>query len=302
MAIVRSLYNRSPLFRTIANPLRQIRRRFSRARQKAMLRDYKHFLGLLAEDPVLYIHEFGGKFVVGRESSILHKMITHGSYELCLSRLLPKLVNPNQDAIDVGANLGFYSVLLANLVRDRNVLAFEPVEEALSRLQKNLLLNGVSHKVAICPMIASNSPGRVDMKIVVGQEEYSTVGMMEHQNVATSAYVSRSVECTTLDREVSSRNLHPGFIKIDAEGSEHLVLEGSIETLRKHRPVILSELSSHLLSTNGSSAESICKLLASVGYVAIDPIQPLSNFYARDYGDALFVPNERRESIIKAII
>lgn len=301
MALVRSLYSQSPLFRTLVNPLRQMRRRLARMRQKSMLNRFEPFLDMLAEDPVLYVDEFGGNFVIGRKSSILHKMITHGSYELCLSRLLSRLVNPAQDAIDVGANLGFYSVLLANLIADRTVLAFEPVPEAIVRLRKNLVLNNASDKVAICPMIASNSSGRIDMKVVVGQEEYSTVGMMEHQNVVASVYEKRSVECTTLDLQVASRSLNPGFIKIDAEGSEHMVLEGSMETLRKHRPIILSELSAHMLSSNGSSAEGVLSLLDSVGYAVVDPIQPLSDFFARDYGDALFVPKERRLSVINAI-
>ena len=150
-------------------------------------------------------------------------------------------------------------------------------------------------------MIASNSPGWIDMKVVVGQEEYSTVGLMEHQNVVSVAYDSRSVECTTLDLQVAAEQIDPGFIKIDAEGSEHLVLEGGLETLRNYRPIILSEISDHLLQKNGSSAKSILRLLDSVSYSVLDPIHPKLNFFARDYGDALFIPNERRDSIIDTI-
>lgn len=298
---LRQIYNASPIARAILSPARKLNRKLGRKNRLSKMDDFRAFVAMLCDDPVLRIDEFQGKFVVGRDSSILEKLMVYGSYELPISTLIPKLVDSNRDTIDVGANIGFYSVLFASLTKNRRVLAFEPVSEAIERLRFNLGLNNATERVLVVPKIASNAIGMVEMKVVVGQEEYSTIGSMEHPNAISSEYVAREIQCVTIDIEVEASGIDPGFMKIDAEGSEHLVLEGALNTLKTRRPIILAEISDHLLKKNGSSAQAIIDLLKDVQYVALDPFHPTTNFFARDFGDALFVPEELRLEVTKQI-
>jgi len=256
---------------------------------------------MLAEDPVLEVNEFQGRFRIGRQSSILEKLFDDGNYELSLSTLLPHIVDPHRDAIDVGANLGFYSVLLAKLLPNRRVLAFEPIAEAIDRLEHNLKLNDVTDRVIVCPSIASGASGNLEMKVVIGQEEYSTVGQMHHPRVKETDFTLRNVACTTVDSQVQANNLDPAFIKIDAEGSEFEVLNGCLVTLEKFRPVIMSEFSRELLEANGASTNDVIELVTKLDYVAVDPSHPKELFYSKDYGDVFLVPNELHKKFVDSI-
>ena len=66
----------------------------------------------------------------------------------------------------------------------------------------------------------------------------------------------------TVDNLVREYNLNPGFIKIDAEGAECLVFSGALGTIKKYKPVIISELSESLLANFGETSETIFKFLS----------------------------------------
>jgi hypothetical protein len=69
-----------------------------------------------------------------------------------------------------------------------------------------------------------------------------------------------------VDNLVERYRLHPGFIKIDTEGAELLVLRGALKTLQQEHPVILFELSDRLLASLNSSSEQVIVLLRECGY------------------------------------
>ena len=301
MNILRQHYNRHGWIRNLLSPVRDLRTQYLRTQRKTRAVAFQHFISMLAEDPVLVVNEFQGRFRIGRQSSILEKLFDDGNYELPLSTLVPRLVDPQRDAIDVGANLGFYSVLLAKLLPNRRVLAFEPIAEAIARLEYNLNLNDVRDQVIVCPNIASGAPGNLEMKVVVGQEEYSTVGQMHHPRVKETDFTVRNVACTTIDSQVQANNLDPAFIKIDAEGSEFEVLNGCLATLEKFRPVIMSEFSHELLEANGASTNDIIELVTKLDYVAVDPSHPKEMFFSKDYGDVFLIPKEQHKAFVESI-
>ena len=71
---------------------------------------------LLIEDPVFRVPEFRGEFSIVKESDLLIRLLGDGEYEPILVKRLQEHVNVKRDAIDVGANVGFYSVLLARML------------------------------------------------------------------------------------------------------------------------------------------------------------------------------------------
>jgi len=132
--------------------------------------------------------------------------------------------------------------------------------------------------------------GELEIRTIPGKEEYSSLGVMKHPSIAQNDFTSYQVPSERLDHLVEQYGLVPGFIKIDVEGVEHLVLEGAKITLEKYRPVILSEVSELLLSNNGSSAKQVIDFIKSYNYQIIDPLAPDKELSHQHCGDILCIP------------
>ncbi len=246
---------------------------------------------LLVEDPVIRLDEFDGVFSLDRHSDLFSRVVTRRTYEPELVAVCARHLDRDRDVIDVGANIGFYSVLFAcNLAHGRRVIAVEPTRNALRRLRRNLELNGVTDRVTVVEGVISSQSGKVEIKTIRGREEYSSIGRLEHPSVAGEEWVTEPVTATTLDALVATTGLDPGFLKVDVEGVEHLVFDGARDVLSRYRPVILSELSDPLLRANGSSARQVIEQIARCGYEVLDPVDPAVPAGTREYGDILCLP------------
>ncbi|MEO8659272.1 MAG: FkbM family methyltransferase [Bryobacteraceae bacterium] len=150
---------------------------------------------------------------------------------------------------DVGANVGFYTLLFAELVGSTGrVFAFEPLDRNVDRLRQHVKINGYSN-VQIFPSALGNFVGEVAFDPGPGAS-------MGHVAAAGSI----NVPCTTPDTLIAACEAEPpDVIKIDVEGAEVDVLRGARQLL-KSRPAIF-------LATHGTFAhrQSIELLLAS-GY------------------------------------
>lgn len=287
---LRRLYHRSALVRAVlAGPVAW--RRLRQARENTVVRAITKRLGAsIVGDVVLDLPEFSGQFACSPRSDLFARVVARGYYEPDLVALLRRHLDPQRDFIDVGANIGFYSVLAAKMLPGRRVLAVEPNPEARRRLSENLVRNGVDAAVTVFAGLASDSPGDAELNLIEGMEEYSSMGAIVHAAVAGKVSRRVKVEAETLDRLVARFGLAPGLIKIDVEGAEKLVLDGASETLKRFRPVILSELSPALLGPMGASAAVIIAGLERLGYRVVDAEDPALPPGLRDYGDVLCLP------------
>lgn len=247
---------------------------------------------LLAEDPVLNVAEFEGIFALSPRGHLFRRIIKNAEYEPILTRKCLELLDPHRDVIDVGANIGFHTVLLAKHVDRGRVLAVEPTLNALGRLRRNIALNAVKSKVYVFEGVASNRPGWLEIKSVDGLEEFSSLGAMDHPSIAGAQFVTERVEARTLDQLVTDHGFDCGFIKVDVEGVEHNVFEGALRTLAQQRPVVVSELSDYLLCKNGSSALEVVRFFGALDYVVIDPLHPSEKPGFRQFGDIVCLPRE----------
>lgn len=223
-------------------------------------------------DLVIKISEFKGKFLMDCRSDLFRRVVRDNEYEPKLVQSCLKYLNRNRDVIDIGANVGFYTVLFGKELQCRKILAIEPTKNALFRLHKNILLNNLQISVLVFEGVVSNCSGLLEIHTIAGKEEYSSLGCMDHPSISNNNYETIKVLSSTIDNLVNEYSLDPGFIKIDVEGMEHRVLEGMKNTLLSKRPVILSELSDFLLIRNGSSAKSVIDFIKDYNYDVIDPL------------------------------
>jgi FkbM family methyltransferase len=187
-----------------------------------------------------------------------------GDYERPASELMSALAGQGSTVVDVGANIGFFSLLASQCVGPAGrVIAFEPVPSTCAQLRANLHLNGVGN-VKVYGVALANAGGTVTM-----HEGPSRNKGLSSMRVIDGATETRLVPAAAFD-DLDVGDASIGLIKIDVEGAEQLVLEGMMRTLAKHRPYLIVEVTERFLAAFGHSGRSLCALLEPLGYQAYE--------------------------------
>jgi FkbM family methyltransferase len=205
------------------------------------------------------------------ESSILQCLQAGALFEADVSNVLLKVLRDGDVAVDVGANIGFLTVLSSILVGPTGrVVAFEPDAENLVRLRANLAHNDCQN-VTIIEKAVTNQVGEVEFFINAGNSGGNAIWnigewprYLEMHGTPTRV----AIPATTLDAEWERLALPaPKAIKIDVEGAEQRVLEGARELLARHEPpFIVAELHPFGLEQLGCSQESLRGYIEGLGY------------------------------------
>jgi len=164
-----------------------------------------------------------------------------GTYEPNLRQAAQKWIKPGDVIYDVGANVGYISLLASNLAgRGGHVFAFEALPANIQRLTANISLNNLSNQVTIthAAVTGENTPVTFYMHKsgAMGKAEGSAGRDENYQDSIT-------VDGLTLDHFVfTKKNPAPSLIKLDIEGGEGNALLGAKELLATHTPILLIEL------------------------------------------------------------
>lgn len=162
--------------------------------------------------------------------------------------------------IDIGANTGMYSFLVASINNRNPVIAFEPYNIAYELFEKNLQINMCPH-IELEKIAVSNHNGQVSLFIPIQDH-----GLIETSSSLNSDFKTHherivQIKAVTLDKYIQSR--HPGpiaLIKIDVEGHENEVFTGGYDSIQLFRPVIVYEVLSNF------KKEAIKKIIQEFGY------------------------------------
>lgn len=181
--------------------------------------------------------------------------ILTGEHELMVQEALRRTVAPGMTVFDVGADIGFFSVLSAGLVGPAGrVEAFEPVAASADAVRANAALNGLEN-VSVHRVAVSDHDGSETLLV---QAEHSWSHLLDRAPHA-SADERVSVQLISLDERIAQGVLPaPDVVKIDVEGSEGAVLRGLSRTLRTHPVAVICEL-------HETNAE-VVDVLTNVGY------------------------------------
>jgi FkbM family methyltransferase len=183
-----------------------------------------------------------------------------GTYELELQGAVRDFTKPGSVVYDLGASIGYVSLLFAKAVTSSGrVLAFEPLPANLERLAKNISLNGSEDRVDVVPYAVIDATRPVEF--LLGP----SVGMGKAAGSSgrgEQVYEERLiVEGIALDDFVFIRgNPAPDIIKIDIEGGEILAFPGMRQILMKKHPIIFLELH------GAEAAELSWQMLMEAGY------------------------------------
>jgi FkbM family methyltransferase len=166
--------------------------------------------------------------------------IAGGNLESAVQEAMVRHLGRGGVFYDVGANLGFFSLLAAHLsgLDAGRVIAFEAAPDNAEAIRVNAALNRVTNVEVICAA-ASDRSGRGRLQVVDDQSWSKLVQYGEHP--FTEAIID--VPCVTVDELVASGRIPPPtVVKIDVEGAELAVLAGMRDTIAAHRPAIICEL------------------------------------------------------------
>ena len=159
-----------------------------------------------------------------------------GSYELEVQRVLQERLKPGSVLYDVGANIGFYSLLAARL--GAQVFAFEPDVHNAESLARHARLNSFGAKIEVIRAAVFSTSGFVALEPAGSARGHGNAHVgtnTQHSNPTVH------VPCTTLD-DFAREHIVPDTIKIDVEGAESNVLEGAEKLFTHYRPHLICEV------------------------------------------------------------
>jgi len=140
-------------------------------------------------------------------------------------------LQPNDVLIDVGANMGIFSIL-ANHFCDAKCYAFEPVLSVIKILEKNIALNRMEDAIKVIPYGLNEYECDLDIQI-----DANNIGASSFVRNPTECAKLEKIHCITLDKWVKENNISKiDFIKADIEGAERYMLSGATEVLQKFAP------------------------------------------------------------------
>ena len=167
--------------------------------------------------------------------------------------------------VDAGANDGLYTLFASRCVGPSGrVYSFEPSQREFQRLSCNIQLNGLENVHAVQAALAE-APGEIELSIADSSHAgQNTLGKFVYH---VPLLRTERVSAQTLDGFAAERGLtRLDVLKLDVEGAERRVLEGSDKVLRDLRPIILFEASDAALREQGSSLPDLLEFLRSQNY------------------------------------
>lgn len=234
---------------------------------------------------------------------VADRMVGHdviqGSFEPGLTRLFSRLVRPGDRVVDVGANVGWYTLLAAGLVGESgHVTAFEPNPVIAERLSRSVAESRHEGRVTVVAEALSDEAG---VSVLARPRRVANFGnAFLFAEADEASYERHPVRLSRLDEAGIGR---VDVVKIDCEGAEVLAMRGAAATLAAHRPLVMTEIfDAQLALVSRSSAAAYMAMMSEwsySGYLIDDAsgeVQRLPAWIAlpdRDHANVLFVPSER---------
>jgi FkbM family methyltransferase len=209
----------------------------------------------------------GGRIFVdeGDTGTVARALLSKGRYEEKWTRWLQGVVRPGMHALDVGANVGYYTALLAQLVGpDGRVVACEPDPHNCSLLRRTVAENGFTN-VEVLDAAVSHRVGRATL---YQDQAAHGVHSLGQRNIVNAGSGRVDVATVTIDALIAGRGHGFDLIKLDAQGAEGRILAAAGQLLAQPHALVLIEIWPHGLATFGDTVESIVEPFVQQGFAS----------------------------------
>lgn len=191
------------------------------------------------------------------------EILNFNAYEPELTSTIRKLAPCMNTMLDIGANIGWYTLLVSQINSHAVIHAFEPIPTTFRSLNENIAVNNATN-VCAHNFGLSSRPGSFPFFFYPQGGVNASLQNLSDREDATV------IECTlsTLDEFACSLKINTSidFIKCDVEGNELFVLQGGMSTIDKHKPIILLELLRKWSARFDYHPNEVIELLRSSGY------------------------------------
>ena len=238
-------------------------------------------------DNFVQLDSIHGRFIVPRTclfqaESLVKTGRTHIESELANIFVIVDRLEPGSVIVDGGANAGFFTIPVANRVRNKHIsiISFEPQRQLFQALGGALALNGLEH-VYLHNMGLGRESGTAQLPAVdysVAQD-FGTVSLSNETSVDEHAWMANRLVSVTAIDDMDLPRLD--FFKLDVEGYEVPALQGALKTIQRHRPWIWVE---YFIT----GIDAIRQALIAM---------PDYDYYIADYQNLLCVPRERQGDV-----
>ena len=175
---------------------------------------------------------------------IQQQLFWYGYYEKELRDLLKQIVKPNDVFIDIGANIGYFSLLIAHHFPSAKVISFEPVADPFKKMNENISLNNIENIITV-----NAAAGEVNEEKELFVSAPDNLGMSSFQQPENYSGYKEIVKVVSIDEWFKRSGLSKiDIVKLDIEGSELAALRGMKEVLQNCRPLLIVEINPETLS------------------------------------------------------
>jgi FkbM family methyltransferase len=216
-------------------------------------------------------------FVDPLDEHLTPSIVAYGRWESWIERAIRRLLKPGDRVIEVGANVGYYTLIMGAQIGPTGRLdAFEANPQMARLLRRSVICSGRAGNVTVHEQIVADRPGA--MQLYVSDSAGGGGNLVEHGwNIGGD---TRTIECEAvrLDDLFEGRSID--FIRIDTEGAEILILNGALGLLRRSASIKLCiEWNVGMMSARGD-LPALVAVLDEMGFrfwrVELESLAPLT--------------------------
>lgn len=201
-----------------------------------------------------------GRFLMAVDSQDPHiapGILGGTGYEPHVTAALQRELKPDSVFVDLGANMGWFTLHAAAIARQGEVIAIEPNYNNVQLLYRSLIANQFDN-VRVLPYAVSDAPVRLRLNFF---RSNGYVGPVDSENGTTAVVEGRPLD------ELLGDIPRVDVLKIDIEGYEPVALRGMLATLRRCRPLLLCEFHPAMIRAHsGTEPGDFLRALAGLGY------------------------------------
>ena len=208
-------------------------------------------------DAIAHLSTYGFSMILNLDDyAISRPILIKGKYEQHVTKVLLEYLTPNIHFLDIGANLGYYSLLVANQCPEAKIYSFEPDVKNFHLFKSSIIYNKFEEIIQAYPLAI----GDENQTIII-----SNLGNQGNSGARFTAKTKQDLiphihgenpefqEISAVSLDTFLPNITVDVLKIDIEGYEPFAIRGMMQLLKKNRPIIFAEFAPHNLKILGKT-------------------------------------------------
>lgn len=230
------------------------------------------------------------------------EILNFGDHEKDELQMIRRFLKKDSIVLDIGANIGWYSLNLAKDVPEGCIMAFEPIPKTYQYLKKNIAINGIKN-VELYNFGLSDKEGE---SVFYYDSTLSGAASLrdlheDREKIKVKCRVKR------IDDFINGISPKIDFIKCDVEGAEIFVIKGGLKTIKRHLPILFLEMLRKWSAKFECHPNDVIKILSNIGYESyyvsntklvrikeVDEETIATNFY--------FIHPEKHNNLLKGLV